>query len=115
MMEPPNIGHCNHPAKVLTRKGTSKILGAAIVHMHAGELLAELTIAKKYELSLTKLASAIHVFPTLSEVHRSLGDVYLLQRTTPRLRKFLSPVFAWLRRGIRLKGEGPWLSLTPMD
>jgi hypothetical protein len=83
--------------------------------MHAGELLAELTIAKKYGLSLTKLASAIHVFPTLSEVHRSLGDVYLLQRTTPRLRKFLSPIFGWLRRGIRLKEEGPWLSLTPMD
>jgi pyruvate/2-oxoglutarate dehydrogenase complex dihydrolipoamide dehydrogenase (E3) component len=91
------------------------VAGAAVVHMHAGELLAELTIAKKYGLSLTKLASTIHVFPTLSEVHRSLGDVYLLQRTTPRLRKFLSPIFAWLRGRIRLKGEGPWLSLTPMD
>jgi pyruvate/2-oxoglutarate dehydrogenase complex dihydrolipoamide dehydrogenase (E3) component len=102
-------------AKVLTRKGTGKILGAAIVHMHAGELLAELTIAKKCGLSLAKLASAIHVFPTLSEVHRSLGDAYLLQRTTPRLRRFLSPIFAWLRRGIQLKGEGSWLSLTPMD
>jgi pyruvate/2-oxoglutarate dehydrogenase complex dihydrolipoamide dehydrogenase (E3) component len=88
-------------AKVLTRKGRRKILGAAIVHIHAGELLAELTLAKKYGLSLTKLAGAIHVYPTLSEVHRSLGDAYLLQRTTPRVQKFLSPIFAWLRRGIR--------------
>ena len=54
-------------AKVLTRKGRRTILGAAIVHMHAGELLAELTVAKKYGLSLTKLANAIHVYPTLSE------------------------------------------------
>lgn len=86
-------------AKVLTRKGTGKIIGAVIVHMHAGELLAELTIAKKYGLPLTKLSRAIHVYPTLSEVHRALGDAYLLQRATPRVRKFLSPVFTWLRRG----------------
>jgi pyruvate/2-oxoglutarate dehydrogenase complex dihydrolipoamide dehydrogenase (E3) component len=85
-------------AKVLTRKGTGKILGAAIVQMHAGELLAELTVAKKYGLSLRKLASAIHVYPTLSEVHRALGDAYLLDKITPRLRSILTPVFAWLRR-----------------
>jgi len=66
-------------------------------------------------LGLPRPTLFAHVFPTLSEVHRSLGDVYLLQRTTPRLRKFLSPIFAWLRRGIRSEGEGPWLSLTPMD
>jgi pyruvate/2-oxoglutarate dehydrogenase complex dihydrolipoamide dehydrogenase (E3) component len=88
-------------AKVLTHKGTGRLIGAAIVHMHAGELLAELTIAQKYGLPLTKLASAIHVYPTLSEVHRSLGDAYLLQRTTPRVRRLLAPIFAWLRRGIR--------------
>jgi pyruvate/2-oxoglutarate dehydrogenase complex dihydrolipoamide dehydrogenase (E3) component len=88
-------------AKVLTRKGTGKIIGAAIVHAHAGELLAELTIAKKYGLSLTKLANTIHVYPTLSEVHRSLGDAYLLQHQVPRARRWLWPIFAWLRRGTR--------------
>jgi pyruvate/2-oxoglutarate dehydrogenase complex dihydrolipoamide dehydrogenase (E3) component len=90
-------------AKVLTRKGRGKIIGAAIVHMHAGELLAELTIAMKYSVSLSKLAGTMHVYPTLSEVHRSLGDAYLLQRATPRVRWLLSPFFTWLRRG-------PWLA-----
>jgi pyruvate/2-oxoglutarate dehydrogenase complex dihydrolipoamide dehydrogenase (E3) component len=85
-------------AKVLIRKRTRKVLGAAIVHAHAGELLAELTVAKKHGLSLTKLASTIHVYPTLSEVHRSLADAYLLQHAAPRARRWLSPVFAWLRR-----------------
>jgi tetratricopeptide (TPR) repeat protein len=33
-------------AKVLTRKGTGRILGAAIVHAHAGDLLAELTVVR---------------------------------------------------------------------
>jgi pyruvate/2-oxoglutarate dehydrogenase complex dihydrolipoamide dehydrogenase (E3) component len=28
-----------------------------------------------------------------------MGDAYLLRRATPRVRKFLSPVFTWLRRG----------------
>jgi len=86
-------------AKVLTRKGTGKILGAAIVHMHAGELLAELTVAKKYGLSPAKLSSAMHVYPTLSNVHRALGDAYLLEKITPRLRSILTWVFAWVRRG----------------
>ena len=86
-------------AKVLTRKGRRTILGAAIVHMHAGELLAELTVAKKYGLSLTKLANAIHVYPTLSEIHRALGDAYLLQKLTPTVRNTLTPIFRWLRRG----------------
>jgi pyruvate/2-oxoglutarate dehydrogenase complex dihydrolipoamide dehydrogenase (E3) component len=84
-------------AKVLTCKGSGKIIGAAIVHMHAGELLAELTIAKKYGVPLSKLASTMPVYPTLSEMHRSLGDAYLLQRTTAKVRWLLSPLFAWLR------------------
>jgi hypothetical protein len=52
-------------------------------------------------LSLAKLTSAIQVFPALSEVRRSLGDLYLQQRTAPRLRRFLGPIFAYLRRAIR--------------
>jgi hypothetical protein len=86
-------------AKVLTRKGTGKIVGAAVVHMHAGELLAELTVAKKCGLSRPKLASGKHVYQTLSELHRALGGVYLLDEITPRLRSILTPVFARLRRG----------------
>jgi pyruvate/2-oxoglutarate dehydrogenase complex dihydrolipoamide dehydrogenase (E3) component len=86
-------------AKVLTRKGTGRILGAAIVHARAGELRAELTVAKKHGLPLSKLSSAIHVYPTLSEVHRTVGDTYLLQRITPTLRKLLTAMFSWLRRG----------------
>jgi flavin-dependent dehydrogenase len=58
-------------------------------------------IAKKYGLQLTTLSHALHVYVTLSEVCQALGDAYLLQRVTPRARKFLSPVFTWLRRGLR--------------
>jgi hypothetical protein len=48
---------------------------------------------------LTKLASSMYVYPTLSEVYRSLGDAYMLQHKAPIARRLLSPIFAWLRRG----------------
>ena len=64
-------------AKVLTRQGSGKILGAAIVHAHAGELIGEMTLAIKRGLSLGKLGAVIHVYPTLGDVHRALADEQL--------------------------------------
>jgi len=84
--------------KVLTRRGRGTILGAAIVHAHAGELLAELTLAKKHGLALSKLSSAIHVYPTLVEANRAVGDAYLQGKLRPGMRQALARVFAWLRR-----------------
>jgi len=84
--------------KVLTGKGTGAILGAAIVHAHAGELLAELVLAKKHKLGLSKLSTPIHVYPTLVESNRAIGDAYVLGRLRPSLKRALSTVFAWLRR-----------------
>jgi pyruvate/2-oxoglutarate dehydrogenase complex dihydrolipoamide dehydrogenase (E3) component len=85
-------------AKVLTKKTSGTILGAAIVHAHAGELLAELVLAKKHKLGLSKLSTPIHVYPTLAETNRALGDAYLLGRLRPGLRGALSAFFAWRRR-----------------
>ncbi len=84
--------------KVLTRKGRGAILGAAIVHAHAGELLAELVLAKKHGLGVAKLSTPIHVYPTLAEANRAIGDAYLRGRLRPRTRRALSALFAWLRR-----------------
>jgi hypothetical protein len=80
-----------------------KSSGAVVVHAHAGELLAERTMAKKFGLSLTKLGQTIHVYPTLSEGHRALGNAYLLRKATPTVRKILRPVFAWLRGNRRYR------------
>jgi pyruvate/2-oxoglutarate dehydrogenase complex dihydrolipoamide dehydrogenase (E3) component len=84
-------------AKVLTGKG-GRILGASIVHPHAGELIGELVLAKKHGIALGKLASLMHVYPTLTDVNRALGDEYVLGRLIPRLRPFTSRLFAWVRR-----------------
>jgi pyruvate/2-oxoglutarate dehydrogenase complex dihydrolipoamide dehydrogenase (E3) component len=84
--------------KVLTRRGGGKILGAAIVHARAGELIGELTLARTAGVGLGRIARAIHVYPTLSDAHRAVADQYMLGRLTPRLRRVLSVIFRWLRR-----------------
>jgi len=79
-------------AKVLTRKGTDKLLGATIVAEHAGDLLQPLVLAMHAGLGLGKVAAAIHPYPTFVEVERKAGDAYSKTRLTPRAKR----VFSWL-------------------
>ena len=74
-----------------------KILGAAIVHPHAGDLLAELVLARKAGVTLGTLSATIHTYPSLSEISRALGDAYQRTRLTPVTKRRLERVFAWLR------------------
>jgi len=75
-----------------------KILGATIVHPHAGDLLAEIVLAKKWGLTLDKLSNTIHAYPTLSEIGRSLGDAYMRTKLTPKTKGRLTRLFQWTRR-----------------
>ncbi len=79
-------------AKILTSKGSDKILGATIVGTHAGDLLHEFVLAMSAKIGLGKIASAIHAYPTLAELARKAGDKYNKRRLTPRARK----IFSWL-------------------
>lgn len=85
-------------AKILTRKGSDQILGAAIVAPHAGDLIHEFVVAVNARVGLGKLAGMIHAYPTLAELARKAGDKYNKTRLTPRAKA----IFAWLyRRGRR--------------
>jgi pyruvate/2-oxoglutarate dehydrogenase complex dihydrolipoamide dehydrogenase (E3) component len=53
--------------KVLTPPGKDTILGATIVGEHAGEMLAEFTLAMKHGLGLNKILGTIHPYPTWCE------------------------------------------------
>ncbi|HEY8650880.1 MAG TPA: FAD-dependent oxidoreductase, partial [Chthoniobacterales bacterium] len=79
-------------AKVLTEKGSDKILGATIVAPHAGDLLHEFVLAMNANVGLGKIASMIHAYPTLAELARKAGDKYNKTRLTPRAKK----LFGWL-------------------
>lgn len=66
-------------AKVIcTKKG--QILGASLLGPGAGEAVNELQVAMLHKIPIQGLASAIHVYPTLTRVVRRLGDQRFLER-----------------------------------
>jgi pyruvate/2-oxoglutarate dehydrogenase complex dihydrolipoamide dehydrogenase (E3) component len=79
-------------AKILTRKGSDKILGATIVAPHAGDLLHEFVLAMNATIGLGKIASTIHAYPTFAELARKAADKYNKTRLTPRAKR----IFTWL-------------------
>ncbi|MFT7220258.1 MAG: pyruvate/2-oxoglutarate dehydrogenase complex dihydrolipoamide dehydrogenase (E3) component [Candidatus Azotimanducaceae bacterium] len=56
--------------KVLTVPGKDKILGVTIAAEHAGDLIAEYTLAMKHGLGLSKVMGTIHAYPTYMEMNK---------------------------------------------
>ncbi len=71
--------------KIITEKKTHKILGAGIVGVNAGELLAETVLALEMDCDIHDVALTIHAHPTLSEsvafacemIDGSITDLYV--------------------------------------
>jgi len=81
--------------KVLTHKGTDQILGVTLVGSHAGDLLHELALAMHQKIGLKKVATMIHVYPTLAEVSKRIADIYQRSRLTDGSKKWLKRYFRW--------------------
>ncbi len=75
--------------QVVTKKWSSKILGATVVGPRAGEMLMELSTAKYAGLPLRKLASIIHPYPTYSLAIRKAADQWLTVTILPSLKKLI--------------------------
>jgi dihydrolipoamide dehydrogenase len=61
------LGESTGFAKVLTDPATGEILGAHLIGPEVSELLSELTLAWKNEMTITEVGRNIHAHPTLSE------------------------------------------------
>ena len=85
--------------KVLTVPGKDRILGASIVGNHAGELLAEFTLAMTRGIGLNKLLGTIHPYPTFSEAVKASAGVWKNAHKPERVLGWLERYFAWRRRG----------------
>ncbi len=79
-------------AKVICDK-KGRILGAHIVGAGAGELIHEYVLAKKAKLKIGFLSSAIHIYPTLSQVVKRSADQYYTQMLSSGLVKAISRFF----------------------
>ena len=83
--------------KVITPPGKDKILGVAICGVHAGDLLAEFTLAMKHGIGLNKILGAIHPYPTLSEASKMLAGVWRKNHAPAIVLHFLERFHSWRR------------------
>tara|TARA_R110000868_G_scaffold158036_4_gene385918 strand:+ start:86473 stop:87888 length:1416 start_codon:yes stop_codon:yes gene_type:complete len=60
--------------KLVIYKG--KILGASILGLHAGELIAEIALAMQANLGIDKISATIHAYPTLAQINRRVVNTY---------------------------------------
>jgi pyruvate/2-oxoglutarate dehydrogenase complex dihydrolipoamide dehydrogenase (E3) component len=82
--------------KILTEKGSDKIIGVQIVGLHAGELIGSSVIAVNKKMKLSDLATQIFAYPTLSEIHKkSAGKYYSQKIFSPKVRSILKFLFGY--------------------
>jgi pyruvate/2-oxoglutarate dehydrogenase complex dihydrolipoamide dehydrogenase (E3) component len=82
-----------HIKVITTRYG--RILGATIVGMHAGELIATWTLAISQRLNIRALAGSVAAYPTLGEVGKRAAITYFKGSLTSSL---VRSIIVWLRR-----------------
>jgi len=84
--------------KVLTPPGKDKILGVVVVGSHAGEILAEFTLAMKHGLGLNKILGTIHPYPTWNEAAKATAGQWKQANAPQRLLAIVEKIHSW-RRG----------------
>ncbi|MEW6320235.1 MAG: mercuric reductase [Acidobacteriota bacterium] len=84
--------------RVLTSRGSDRVLGATIVAPRAGDMVGEMAVVMAARMGLGRLASVVHPYPTYAEALRQLGDDYNRTRLTPLVRRLMSAWLAWGRR-----------------
>ncbi|MEZ4815554.1 MAG: FAD-dependent oxidoreductase [Bdellovibrionota bacterium] len=83
--------------KVITAKGSDKILGATIVSAHAGDMITEFITAMKYNLGLNKILGTIHIYPTFSEANKYAAGLWKQANKPEALLKWVEKFHTWRR------------------
>ncbi len=84
--------------KVLTKKGSDKILGASIVGHEAGLLILEFVTAIKYNKGMKDILSTIHPYPTFGEANKYAAGVWQKNHAPHFILTLLEKFFRRLRR-----------------
>jgi pyruvate/2-oxoglutarate dehydrogenase complex dihydrolipoamide dehydrogenase (E3) component len=83
--------------KVLTAPGKDRILGAAIVGEHAGDLIAEFVAAMRHGIGLNKILGTIHIYPTLAEANKYAAGAWKRAHAPQGLLRKVERFHAWMR------------------
>jgi pyruvate/2-oxoglutarate dehydrogenase complex dihydrolipoamide dehydrogenase (E3) component len=79
-------------AKIVTDP-RGKLLGAGIVAPHAGELIAEYTLAIGRGLKAADVSGTIHAYPTFAMVNRRVADQRMKDGLTPSSKRWIKRIF----------------------
>lgn len=83
--------------KVITAKGSDRILGVTIVGQHAGELIAEYVLAMKHGLGLNKILGTIHIYPTMAEANKFAAGEWKKARKPEGVLRWVERLHNWRR------------------
>lgn len=83
--------------KILTVPGSDRILGAAIVGAHAGELIGSFVFAMTHNLGLKKIGATTHIYPTMLEANRFAANAWRSARVPVKLLPWAERYFRWRR------------------
>jgi pyruvate/2-oxoglutarate dehydrogenase complex dihydrolipoamide dehydrogenase (E3) component len=84
--------------KIVTKKGSDRILGATVVGHNAAELITEYVTAMKHGMGLRKILNTIHIYPTLAEANRYAAGNWQKARLSPLALSIAERFHRW-RRG----------------
>jgi pyruvate/2-oxoglutarate dehydrogenase complex dihydrolipoamide dehydrogenase (E3) component/uncharacterized membrane protein YdjX (TVP38/TMEM64 family) len=85
--------------QVLTAPGRDRILGVTIVGAHAGELLAEFTLAMQHGLGLNKILGTVHPYPSWSDAAKLTAGRWKDAHKPEVALRWLARYHAWRRGG----------------
>jgi pyruvate/2-oxoglutarate dehydrogenase complex dihydrolipoamide dehydrogenase (E3) component len=74
--------------KVLTKRGSDRVVGVTIVAPQAGELIAEYVLGMTHGLGLRKLMGTIHIYPTNAEINKFAANGWRRNHAPTGLLKF---------------------------
>ncbi|MEY4906549.1 MAG: hypothetical protein RL260_267 [Pseudomonadota bacterium] len=85
--------------QVLTEPGRDRLLGVTIVGAHAGELLAEFTLAMQHGLGLNKILGTVHPYPSWSDAAKLTAGRWKDAHKPEGVLRWLVRYHAWRRGG----------------
>jgi pyruvate/2-oxoglutarate dehydrogenase complex dihydrolipoamide dehydrogenase (E3) component/uncharacterized membrane protein YdjX (TVP38/TMEM64 family) len=83
--------------KVITARGSDRILGATIVGEHAAEVIAEFVAAMRHGLGMNKILATIHIYPTLAEANKYAAGAWKKAHAPRALLSAVEKFHAWMR------------------
>jgi dihydrolipoamide dehydrogenase len=84
--------------KIITQKGSDKILGATIVGAQASTMILEFISAMKFRKGLNQILGTIHIYPSLGEANKYAAGVWKRAHAPERLLIYLEKYFNWIRK-----------------